>query len=155
MKPRHRSDVQHAYWLLEKRKIVRVSSPVLRGTGTQGLRRPRFPFFVLQCQRAVERAVETTLPNPQWNQKACWESTTAGDRPGSEKTRGIPRNCQWVARSRIVPQEVGATRADNYLGSDYLSVNAEKTDLLKKIAIKQRFATTASNWDPEATFLPE
>jgi len=112
MKPRHRSDVQHAYWLLEKRKIVRVSSPVLRGTGTQGLRRPRFPFFVLQCQRAVERVVETTLPNPQWNQKARWESTTAEDRPGSEKTRGIPRNCQWVARSRIVPQEVGATRAE-------------------------------------------
>ncbi len=73
----------------------------------------------------------------------------------SKKTRRIPRNCQWVARSRIVPQEVGATRADHYLGSDYLGVNAEKTDLLKKIAIKQRFATTASNWDPEATFLPE
>jgi hypothetical protein len=50
---------------------------------------------------------------------------------------------------------VVATRAVRYLGSDCLGVNAQKTDLLKKIAIKQRFATTASNWDPEATFLPE
>src|SRR5215813_7791256 len=55
------------------------------GSSSQGLRRPRFPFFKSQCQRAVRREANAPLPNPRWKQILHLESTTA-EAP-LEKTR--------------------------------------------------------------------
>jgi len=49
------------------------------------------------------------LPNPRWKQIHHQESTTAAASPESDSVK--LRSCQRIARSRIVPQEVGATRA--------------------------------------------
>jgi hypothetical protein len=76
----------HAYWLLKTQTTVRVSllAP-LTGRTRKDLRRLRFPFFILQCQRAGGREAEATLPNPQWKQIRHQESTTVEAYP--EKTR--------------------------------------------------------------------
>jgi len=77
--------------------------------GTQGLRRPRFPFFISQCQRAAGSAASCHLPNPRWKQIPHPESTTAVSVP--RRTQALLRFCPRIARSRTVPQEVGTTRA--------------------------------------------
>ena len=99
--------MQHAYWL-EKRKTVRVSTPALRGAGTQGLRRPRFPFFILQCQRAGGSAAKATLPNPQWKQNHPWESTTAEVTAGMKRPGHSPFLSDKIARSRSNPLGSGS-----------------------------------------------
>ena len=106
--------MQHAYWLLEKRKIVRVSTPALRGAGTQGPRRPRFPFFVLQCQRAGGSAAEATLPNPQWKQNRQWESTTA--EVSAEKISVMPRFCPMDRAVAFSPAGWEPPAQKGYLG---------------------------------------
>ncbi len=69
-----------------------------------------FPFLHITMSKSRSTARPTaTLPNPRWKQIPHLESTTAGYRP--RRTQALIRFCPRIARSRIVPQEVGTTRA--------------------------------------------
>ena len=100
---------QHAYWLMKTQDRQSLVANPLARTGTQGLRRPRFPFFVSQCQRAGGRAAETTLPNPQWKQILHLESTTAEASPETVpvKLRFCPKN----RAAALNPARLRAARA--------------------------------------------
>jgi hypothetical protein len=86
----------------------RQPSPVR--TGTQGLRRPRFPFFVSQCQRAGGRAAGCRIPEPL--REANPPSRVNDNRSVPEKNSVLaPLLSLWIARSRLIPQDVRTTRA--------------------------------------------
>src|SRR4029078_11085999 len=86
----------------------RQPSPVR--AGTQGLRRPRFPFFVSQCQRAGGRAAGCHTPEPL--REANPPSRVNDSRSVPEKDSVLASLLTvWIARSRLIPQDVQTTRA--------------------------------------------
>lgn len=69
-----------------------------------------FPFLHITMSKSRSNArPRATCPNPRWKQIPHLESTTAGNRP--RRAQVLIRFCPRIARSRIVPQEVGTTRA--------------------------------------------
>lgn len=87
-----------------------LDAGLTRRTGTQGLRRLRFPFFTSQCQRAVEGRPQghTSEPPMEANPPPRVNDSRSVSRV---ETRSSPASVRWIARSRNVPQEVGTTRA--------------------------------------------
>ena len=68
-----------------------------------------FPFLHITMSKSRSGCGRCHLPNPRWKQIPHQESTTAAASP--ETNSGLLRFCPRIARSRIVPQEVGTTRA--------------------------------------------
>ncbi len=85
-----------------------VCQPSFEGR-PQGLRRPRFPFFKSQCQRALGRTADAASRTPNGSKSAIRSQRQPHRRPGMARFNSAP--VRRIARSRIVPQEVRATRA--------------------------------------------
>jgi len=119
MKPRisRRICAQHAYWLLEKRKTVRVSTPNLfRGSA----RKDSAVRVSLSSYHNIKEPV-AEQPKPHSRTHNGSKSPIESQRQPRclpSRTRAFPASVRWIARSRIVPQEVGSTRA-NWVSRDY------------------------------------
>jgi len=102
--------MQHAYWLLEKRKTVRVSTPNLfRGSA----RKDSAVRVSLSSYHNVKEPAEER-PKPHSRTPNGSKTTLGSQRQPRclpRRTRSFLASVRWIAQSRIVPQEVGATRA--------------------------------------------
>ena len=67
--------------------------PALKKAGTQGLRRPRFPFFQSQCQRAGGRAAVSHTPEPPME-----ANPPSGVNDSRSVSRDEPRSCSASVR---------------------------------------------------------
>ena len=99
---------QHAYWL-ENARPSESRRRLLRSRLAR-TPPPAFPFLRITMSKSRSKArPRATVPNPQWKQIPHLESTTAADAPS--RTQVLLRFCPRIARPRMVPQEVGTTRA--------------------------------------------
>jgi len=141
-----RDRAQHAYWLQKTQdRQSLICQPSLEGR-PQGLRRPRFPFFISQCQRALEIAADAVSRTPNGSKFTIRSQRQPHRLLGMAQSNSAP--VRRIARSRIVPQEVGATRAKHSLKIGHFACQG----------VGNRFPalfTFHFDRDIEATFLPE